>query len=59
MQYTKEDALQWLHKLDNYIREYADKVSPLPDDNLILSNYYTLKLKRACDELEIPEATLS
>ena len=51
--YTKEDMLYWLNRLDQNIRIYADCFNDIQntDDFKILE--YTLKLKQACENLEI------
>jgi len=49
--YTKEDMLYWLNKLDQQVRNYADKISEANNDNTKILEY-TLKLKQACEDLE-------
>jgi hypothetical protein len=58
-EYKREEALRWLHKVDQYVREYSDKIAKYQDDEEIMFRYYGMKLERACKELEIPWVTLS
>jgi recombinational DNA repair ATPase RecF len=55
----KEETLWWLHKIDQQIREYSDKIALLQPDNDVMFRYYMRKLEKASNELEIPNAILS
>jgi hypothetical protein len=54
----KEETLWWLHKIDQQIREYSDKISLLQTDNDVMFRYYVRKLEKASNEMGIPKATL-
>ena len=49
--YTKEDMLYWLDRLDQNVRNYADILNEIQDNDDIKILEYTLKLKRVCENL--------
>lgn len=58
--YTKEELLYWLNKLDNYVRDYADKIDTInfndKNNNSIYIVEIALNLKQACDDLKYIDA---
>jgi hypothetical protein len=55
--YTRQQTFKQLQELDQYVRDYADKISALKEDDSMMYGYYFRKILRDCNEMKIPEVT--